>query len=428
MTLEKNHLGTFLMQLTQITQIKDEPNKTLPQYIHEILKGKDFKKCKKINPNFIYLLKKTHDTCVIFNNGPKILLNGLDFDFSFQTMMSYVIVDTLKTTLRKNTPIYNHFFQHFELFGVMCRNIEVEVTHSSLTMAQKYRTDLILTLPTNDTIYIEINELSHEKQKKDFHDTVKALEIIQDKSKHLLKYIFFREVYLDSKEKAIDFTIKKIIPMIKEWLYINDEEQYIVDQLTIIFGIEWKELCKSIYRQYKNQATPLISFDRLFLTISTMMKNTSDKEKNKILRTFKKKFKSLCENKVKLHNNQNNSTRSINIDSDSDSEFDDFDDVKLSKVSPQNDQLDNKMETIEKYFHKENNEIKLTWDGLSLFLFKIVQFIKDEYAIDAIENFHTKMLTGLLDCINKYHVDYIKLTKQTKLWGYDIDYDSYFKS
>ena len=319
-------------------------------------------------------------------------------------------------------------YYHYELLGVMCRNIRVEETHESLTNAPKYRTDLIPTLPTDDTIYIEINELPHEKQKKDYYDNLKACQIIQDKSKNLLKYILFREVYIDSKEKASTFTTKKIIPMINEWLHIHNEQQYIVDKLITIFGIEWKEMCESIYLQYKNQSTPLISFDRLFLTINMMMKSTSDKEKKRIKSTFKKKFKSICEKKIQLHNKHNNPTNLTNTESDSDSEFSDFDDIKPSNDQSQNDQVDNNMQTIEKYFHKQNNEIKLTWDGLNLFLIKIGQHITDEYAIDAIDDFYINMLTGLITCIEEYRVDYIKLTKQNKIWGYDCDYNSYFES
>ena len=427
--MEKTLLGTVLMQLTQIRNINDKDNKTLQQYIHEIVKRKDFNKCKKINPNFIYLLQQTYDTCAIFNNGTKILLNDFAYNFSFQTMVSYVIVDTLKTTLKEDTSTYNHFFSHYELLGVMCRNIRVEETHDSLTNMPKYRTDLILTLPTGDTIYIEINELPHEKQKKEYYDNLKACQIIQDKSKHLLKYILFREAYLDSKEKAIGFTIKKIIPMINEWLHINNKQRYIVDKLITIFGIEWKDLCESIYLQHQDKSTPLISFDHLFLTINRMMKNTSDKEKKKILRTFKKKFKSICENKIKLHNKQNNPRQSSTTvsDTDSDSEFDDFDDVGSSNDPSQNDQLKT-IQTVEKYFHETNNEIKLTWHGLNLFLIKIGQYITDEHAIDAIDDFYINMLTGLMTCIEEYRVDYIKLTKQNKIWGYDCDYNSYFES
>ena len=105
MNMEKTLLGTVLMQLTQITNINDKDNKTLQQYIHEIVKRKNFNKCKKINPNFIYLLQQTYDTCAIFNNGTTILLNDFAYNFSFQTMVSYVIVDTLKTTLKEDTSI-----------------------------------------------------------------------------------------------------------------------------------------------------------------------------------------------------------------------------------------------------------------------------------------------------------------------------------
>ena len=89
------------------------------------------------------------------------------------------------------------------------------------------------------------------------------------------------------------------------------------------------------------------------------------------------------------------------------------------------------MQTIEKYFHETNNEIKLTWDGLNLFLIKIGQYITDEHAIDAIDaidDFYINMSTGLMTCIKKYRVDYINLTKQNKIWGYDCDYNSYFES
>lgn len=107
-----------------VTQIKHFQNieasrEACTKYLEEI----EYKNNKYINPNAIFLLQTLSSATVDFSKRMIKLKDGKK-PLSFQLLMSYQIVTSMKKLFKKNKVLSSYFFEHDDQLGKLVKNVK----------------------------------------------------------------------------------------------------------------------------------------------------------------------------------------------------------------------------------------------------------------------------------------------------------------
>ena len=399
-------IRTFLKEVTGIKYLQDcKTEKDCEKYVKNNI---NFINNKRIKPNTIKIYAKN----VFFTNEDKLLDQvliscGSDKLISYQLSCEYFIEKFLKRFLKKNnTKLYNYFFENYKKYGILSKNIEIEEYVARYSSREPtYRVDMKIILPNKYEIIIEINEFAHEKEEKRRADLNRAREICHMDPK-VLKFFILRQKYIKGRKDIKKFVKKILYPFIEEILYIEDEEKYMVEELTKLTCPEWKPICINMYHMFKNQ-------NKAITRLSTQLDFFNIKNKKKCKKDFIKKIKNLVLQKEVLDD------KNIQITDDCFSSDDDDNDSISSS-----DEKETESDSISNYYEVKNSDIFLTWKGFILLLDFILNYVDELYIYKQIFEFKFKLITKFMELLQKHRERTLKLREFFPIWGY---YDSDYK-
>ena len=251
--------------LKQITGIKELLNfKSEKESINYLTTKLNFKINKYINPNIINVLNANNICCKLDFQKKTIIMNKkYHKPISFQLINEILIQNYIgKYFYKNNKKLFNWFFSIDEKYGFLSKNIEIEVWERKYFSGESnHRVDIKFVLPNKFEIIIEINEIAHEKEEKRIVDLTRARKIC-DNNKKILKFYFLREKFINKKKDIKKFVNNVLVPFIEEIMYIEDEQQYMINELVKLTHEEWKPICQDMYFMFKNQKNAIYSINR----------------------------------------------------------------------------------------------------------------------------------------------------------------------
>lgn len=396
-------------EVFQITNIQKFENYSgsleINDIINTILKL-NLKKNKNIHPNIFAILKKNGKFKVDFIKSA-FIFNKKKYDCSYQLLCVYYIIRYLRKNLKNNKELCNYFFQKHEIYGLITKNIKVEVDKDKKHFFDdNYRIDMIITLPNNEEILIEINELYHEKNDMKRNDVVRARQLI-DVEPNIIKILAFRERYIENNKKNIKKIVNKIlIPLINERILIHNKKKFFTDRLIKCLPKQLQDIAILIYDSWNDKYIPITLIDILnklhgvnftCCFIDTVDELIKCQDNGKADNEYKKLSNCTDNNDILLSNNDLSSS-----ESDSDNE--------LSNT--------NKKESKEDYYSIINNKLFLTWKGFNAYHSHVIKKMTIPQS-KPITDFTHNIKDQFMEILNKFWILTLKIYKNPKLWGFD---------
>ena len=301
---------------------------------------------------------------------------------------------------KKNLKLFDWFFEKNPDFGILSKNIYVEVNQKKyLDGESKHRVDMLICLPNNCKIIIEINEKNHEKEGLRYQDLNRARKIC-DNDKNIKKFLIIREKFFNKKHHITSLVKKKIYPLLQEISLLHDEKAFIIKKLIQLTHEDWKPICELMYDSHKYKKKYIIDIIQL-----------NDFHDFHWTNKFIECIEGMCK------------SESISEQLDIDSDIDDL----LSDCEDDIDKIDNnikiKKNNINDFYKKNDDSIKLTWKGFNAYYQFIFRFIDLGKKVNSIFDFKYKIFTKFIDLLKEHRNRLLKLTNTSCIWGYyDNDY------
>lgn len=403
-------LKRAIYEITNISKINNLPTDSSFEDCLCCILEQDFKYNKYITPDTLQILKKNFKDFKLNFKNDYFFVNNNKYEISYQLKCEYKLLRCLQKNLKGiDTKLYNYFFESDNKFGIISKNIKVEVTKPGVfDTNNRYRVDLELTLENGYKIIFEVNENAHEDDGKRYKDIVRARQIMDD-YKEILKFYNIREKFIENNYKKMNKFVKsKLIPFIRDISLLHNEKEYVVNKLVQLTHEEWKPLCESIYNSHLQ---PNVAFIGVNILIDFFDCDWIDKYKEEVY-------------KIVRYNNSSIIDEQSDNNSDIDDLLSDVDDL-LSDTNLEEDTSHEK-EAISNYYEIVDNDVKLTWLGFNTYLTYIIKYSNNIKTEDKINKFRFKVMTEFINVLKQQRNEVLNFSQSNRIWGFiDKDWDLY---
>lgn len=394
-----------VFQITNIRKFENYGDSLEINDIINIILNLDFKKNKDIHPNIFPILEKNGDLKINFKKS-KFIFDKEEYYCSYQLLCVYYIIRYLRKNLKNNKELYYYFFGEDKIYGLITKNIKVEVNkYKKHFFDDNYRIDMIITLPNNEEILIEINELYHEKNDMKRNDVVRVRQLI-DVESNIIKILAFRQKFIGNDKKNIKKIVNKILaPFINERILIHNKKKFFTDILIKCLPKQLQDIAILIYDSWNDKYIPITLIDILNKLHGVDFTCCFIDIVDELIK---------CQYNGKAENEYTDNNDILLSDNDLSSSESDSDN-KLSNT--------NKKETIEDYYSIINNKLFLTWKGFNSYHSHVIKKMTIPQS-KPITDFTHNIKDLFMEILEKFRILTLKIYKNPKLWGYDIrDYD-----